>query len=134
MEKQFHPLDEAKRQPMPLACLPRGDRDSLPSDSDLDQIEVTVIGGGLAGLAASIHLVRAGLRVLCIKDQIADAQPVGESLDWSAPELLADLGLPMQRLIGEGLATWKRRHSAPRRRVSDPLRSRRMARKTAFQY
>ena len=26
-------------------------------------IEVTVIGGGLAGMAASIHLSRAGLRV-----------------------------------------------------------------------
>jgi len=80
----------------------------LPNDNDLDQIDVTVIGGGLAGLAASIHLVRAGLRVLCIEADIPDTQPVGESLDWSAPELLAAVGLPMQRLIDEGLATWKR--------------------------
>jgi len=80
----------------------------LPSESDPDQIDVTVIGGGLAGMAASIHLVRAGLRVLCIEADITDKTPVGESLDWSAPDLLAGLGLPMQRLIDEGFGTWKR--------------------------
>ncbi len=101
-------MGEAKGKPIPLACVPRGDRDRLPNDNDLDQIDVTVIGGGLAGLAASIHLVRAGLRVLCIEADVEDTQPVGESLDWSAPELLAAVGLPMQRLIDEGSATWKR--------------------------
>jgi menaquinone-9 beta-reductase len=80
----------------------------LPSKKDSDQIDVTVIGGGLAGMAASIHLVRAGLRVLCIEADIADTAPVGESLDWSAPDLLAGLGLPMQRLIDEDFGTWKR--------------------------
>jgi menaquinone-9 beta-reductase len=59
-------------------------------------------------MAASVHLVRAGLRVLCIEADIVDAAPVGESLDWSAPDLLAALGLPMQRLIDEGFGTWKR--------------------------
>ena len=87
---------------------PGGDETSLPSENDPDQIDVTVIGGGLAGMAASIHLVRAGLRVVCIEADIADATPVGESLDWSAPDLLAGLGLPMQRLIDEGFGTWKR--------------------------
>ncbi len=80
----------------------------MPNDNDSDQIDVTVIGGGLAGMAASIHLVRAGLRVLCIEADIADTQPVGESLDWSAPDLLATLGLSMDRLISEGVATYKR--------------------------
>ena len=80
----------------------------MPNANDSDQIDVTVIGGGLAGQAAAIHLVRAGLRVLCIEADVANTQPVGESLDWSAPDLLAALGLPMQRLIDEGLATWKR--------------------------
>jgi 2-polyprenyl-6-methoxyphenol hydroxylase-like FAD-dependent oxidoreductase len=80
----------------------------LPSQNDPQQIDVTVLGGGLAGMAASIHLVRAGLRVLCIEAQAADTTPVGESLDWSAPELLAGLGLPMQKLIDEGFGTWKR--------------------------
>ena len=80
----------------------------MPSENDPDQIDVTVIGGGLAGAATSIHLVRAGLRVLCIEGDIVGTAPVGESLDWSAPELLADLGLPMRRLIDEGFGTWKR--------------------------
>lgn len=35
-------------------------------------------------------------------------EPVGESLDWSAPELLSALGLPMDHLISAQVATWKR--------------------------
>jgi flavin-dependent dehydrogenase len=58
-------------------------------------------------MAASLHLSRAGLRVLCL-ERGHNSDPVGESLDWSAPELLAELGLPMDRLISEGLATYKR--------------------------
>lgn len=80
----------------------------MPSQNDSEQVDVTVLGGGLAGMAASIHLVRAGLRVLCIEAQAGDTTPVGESLDWSAPELLTDLGLPMQKLIDDGFGTWKR--------------------------
>jgi len=70
--------------------------------------DVTVIGGGLAGMAASIHLTRAGLRVLCIDAGGIENDAVGESLDWSAPGLLADLGLTMNRLIEEKIATYKR--------------------------
>jgi flavin-dependent dehydrogenase len=33
---------------------------------------------------------------------------VGESLDWSAPELLKALGLPMEQLVESHMATWKR--------------------------
>ena len=80
----------------------------MPSGNDPEQFDVTVLGGGLAGLAAAIHLVRAGLRVLCIEAQESDSTPVGESLDWSAPELLASLGLPMERLVDDGFGTWKR--------------------------
>jgi flavin-dependent dehydrogenase len=35
-------------------------------------------------------------------------QAVGESLDWSAPELLKALGLPMKQLVDGRVATWKR--------------------------
>jgi flavin-dependent dehydrogenase len=73
-----------------------------------DWTTVTVIGGGLAGMAASIHLARAAYRVLCIESEPGSHPPVGESLDWSAPALLADLGLPMDRLIEENIATYKR--------------------------
>jgi NADPH-dependent 2,4-dienoyl-CoA reductase/sulfur reductase-like enzyme len=48
--------------------------------------DVTVIGGGLAGKAASLQLARAGLRIICIEPAESARQPVGELLDWSAPE------------------------------------------------
>jgi len=70
--------------------------------------DVTVIGGGLAGKAAALHLAKAGLSVVCIEPMEAVRQPVGESLDWSAPELLNALGLPMDDLIRAQMATWKR--------------------------
>ena len=73
-----------------------------------DPIDVTVIGGGLAGMAASIHLADAGLRVLCIEADPVDSDPVGESLDWSAPDLLKRLGLTKEHLLEQGIATYKR--------------------------
>src|SRR5271169_1937555 len=59
-------------------------------------------------MAASIHLAEAGLRVLCIEAEPVDSDPVGESLDWSAPDLLKALGLPMEYLLEQGIATYKR--------------------------
>jgi menaquinone-9 beta-reductase len=70
--------------------------------------DVTVICGGLAGKAASLQLARAGLRVICIEPAESLRQPVGESLDWSAPELLNTLGLSMDDLVSAQMATWKR--------------------------
>jgi menaquinone-9 beta-reductase len=70
--------------------------------------DVTVIGGGLAGKAASLHLAKAGLRVVCIEPQQAFRPPLGESLDWSAPALLNQLGLSADSLIASRIATWKR--------------------------
>jgi menaquinone-9 beta-reductase len=78
------------------------------SDQPATLCDVTVMGGGLAGKAASLHLARAGLKVVCIEPAEAIRQPVGESLDWSAPDLLNALGLPMNDLIGAQMATWKR--------------------------
>jgi succinate dehydrogenase/fumarate reductase flavoprotein subunit len=34
--------------------------------ADLVKTDVTVIGGGLAGMAASIHLAKAGFKVVCV--------------------------------------------------------------------
>ena len=70
--------------------------------------DVTVIGAGLAGMAASIHLATAGLQVLCLEGEPSNGDAVGESLDWSAPALLDALGLPMEMLIERGIATYKR--------------------------
>jgi menaquinone-9 beta-reductase len=76
-------------------------------NDDRNQADVTVIGGGLAGMAASIHLADAGMKVLCIEADPLDNDPIGESLDWSAPDLLKALGLPMQYLLDQGIATYK---------------------------
>lgn len=70
--------------------------------------DVTIIGGGLAGKAAALHLARAGLKVVCLEPPQAARAPVGESLDWSAPELLKRLGLPQEDLLASKIATWKR--------------------------
>jgi flavin-dependent dehydrogenase len=70
--------------------------------------DVTILGAGLCGKAAAMQLANAGLRVVCIESEDAIRQTVGESLDWSAPDLLNALGLPMEDLVKGGLATWKR--------------------------
>ncbi|WP_109487066.1 NAD(P)/FAD-dependent oxidoreductase [Occallatibacter savannae] len=72
------------------------------------ETDAVVIGGGLAGTAASIHLARNGFRVICIEQRREIRNIVGESLDWSAPDLFADLGLPMEELVSKEVATWKR--------------------------
>jgi 2-polyprenyl-6-methoxyphenol hydroxylase-like FAD-dependent oxidoreductase len=80
----------------------------------LEQIETelkadaVIIGGGLAGLAAAIHLTRGGLKVICLEPRETFPKIVGESLDWSAPQLFAQLGLPMEELVETGAATFKR--------------------------
>lgn len=55
-----------------------------------------------------MQLAAAGLRVVCIEPKEGIRREVGESLDWSGPELLKALGLPMEDLVKGGLATWKR--------------------------
>lgn len=72
------------------------------------ETDAVVIGGGLSGIASAIHLARNGFRVLCIEQRREILNTVGESLDWSAPELLANLGLPMEKLVSTEAATWKR--------------------------
>ncbi|MFN7997045.1 MAG: tryptophan 7-halogenase [Bryobacteraceae bacterium] len=70
--------------------------------------DVTVMGGGLAGLAACIHLANAGLQVVCVEPEARGRQPVGESLDWSSPGLLEGLGFSLEDLIASGASTYKR--------------------------
>lgn len=72
------------------------------------ETDAVVIGAGLSGIAAAIHLARSGFRVTCIEQRKEIDNIVGESLDWSAPELFANLGLPMEELISIEAATWKR--------------------------
>ncbi|AXC14051.1 FAD-binding protein [Acidisarcina polymorpha] len=89
------------------------------------------MGGGLAGMTAAIHLAAAGLRVLCVEPDSLNRDPVGESLDWSDPDLLKTLGLQIDYLIEQGIATFKRhavlklrdgseRHYIPREWLGKP--------------
>ena len=79
----------------------------MPPEAPTSACDVIVIGGGLAGKAASLQLARSGLTVTCIEPETS-GQAVGESLDWSAPDLLKALGLPMEQLVSRRIATWKR--------------------------
>src|SRR5664279_338145 len=79
----------------------RDDKTDLHADA-------IVIGGGLAGQAAAIHLARAGMRIICLEPRESFHHIVGESLDWSAPQLFEQLGLTMEGLVASGAATFKR--------------------------
>jgi menaquinone-9 beta-reductase len=81
----------------------------MSDQPSLTTCDVTVIGGGLAGKAASLHLAKAGLKTVCI-DPVDSSRPlVGESLDWSTPDLLGNLGLPLEDVLAEHIGTLKRR-------------------------
>ena len=80
---------------------------NLQATEDKNGIDVLVIGGGLAGLATSIHVARAGLRVTCVQSDELRSDLVGESWDWSAPDLLKAIGLPTNMLMQRGIATIK---------------------------
>lgn len=75
--------------------------------SDRMEPQVAVLGAGLAGIAVATRLARAGIEVVCIDPHPTARTPVGESLDWSAPQLLADLGFDRAELLAAGLATTK---------------------------
>lgn len=63
------------------------DRSSEPA------ADVVVVGGGLAGLATATQLARRGRRVVCLEPRAFPRPGVGESLEFSAPALLAELGV-----------------------------------------
>jgi 2-polyprenyl-6-methoxyphenol hydroxylase-like FAD-dependent oxidoreductase len=48
------------------------------------------------------------LKIICIEPDVSPRQPIGESLDWSSPDLLKALGLPMDDVIAAQMGTWKR--------------------------
>src|SRR5580658_9895057 len=81
----------------------------MPDQRSVTTCDVTVIGGGLAGKAAALHLARAGLKTGCIDPADTSRQPVGESLDWSTPDLLGNLDLPLDDVLARRIGTLKRR-------------------------
>ena len=73
-----------------------------------DTYDVAVIGAGIAGLASSIFLQKAGLRVVCVDSRAYPHHKVGESLDWSSPNMLQRVGIPREALIDDQIATYKK--------------------------
>lgn len=69
--------------------------------------DVAIIGGGIAALSAAIFLRHAGLTVVCVESEPYPHSRVGESLDWSSPWLLEQLGVAPDGLIDDGVATYK---------------------------
>lgn len=59
-------------------------------------VDVAVVGGGLAGLATAIHLARKRRRVLCVEPRPWPRPAVGESLEFSAPQLLDAIGIDLE--------------------------------------
>jgi flavin-dependent dehydrogenase len=73
-----------------------------------DDPEVLVFGGGVAGLIAALRAARDGMRVVCVEPKRFPRVRVGESLDWSAPQLLGEVGLGRDELVRDRLGTLKR--------------------------
>jgi hypothetical protein len=59
-------------------------------------------------LAASIRLAKSGFRAICFEPAGQLNRVVGESLDWSAPQLFQGLDLQMEDLIEKQVSTFKR--------------------------
>ena len=74
-----------------------------------DRHDVAIIGAGIAGLAASVLLRKAGLRVVCLDQRRYPQRKVGESLDWSSPGLLRRVGIDTDALLADGIATYKKK-------------------------
>src|SRR6185437_14652226 len=92
-------IDLRRREECYTVCAALSGPWSLQTMEDKNGIDVLVIGGGLAVLATSIHLARAGLSVTCVQSDEFRLDLVGESLDWSAPDLLKGIGVPVDMLM-----------------------------------
>lgn len=64
-------------------------------DANRVEVDVAIVGGGLAGLATATHLARRRKQVVCIEHRPWPRPAVGESLEFSAPGLLAGLGIDL---------------------------------------
>jgi len=70
--------------------------------------DVIVMGGGLAGMAISLLLRRRGRHVVCIGPTPKPDFSLGESLDFAAPALFAELGFDCDAMVRDNRATYKR--------------------------
>jgi 2-polyprenyl-6-methoxyphenol hydroxylase-like FAD-dependent oxidoreductase len=110
LEEKFHLSDDASRAVETLKSTRLASMATEPDQQVSKELtcEVVVIGGGLAGLSASIHLAKREFDVICIEPSTDLSRIVGESLDWSAPELFQELDLNMEDLVQAEISTFKR--------------------------
>src|SRR5215469_4838150 len=100
----------AEHDPAQAPEHPQGGPGGEPEQSDTASLsyDAVIMGAGLAGIAAAIHLRRGGMRVLCVEPEPYPHDRVGESLDWSSPGMLAGLGITRESLIADQVATYKK--------------------------
>ena len=69
----------------------------------MNEIDVTVIGGGLAGMAASIHLARAGMCSYSVLERPRRTEMLSASRSIGQLQIFWRLSdLPMEELIRAG--------------------------------
>lgn len=71
-----------------------------------DRHDLLILGGGIAGCAAAITAARHGISV-AILAPLTPTPALGESLDWETPRLLRALGIDLEVLVSQDLATHK---------------------------
>jgi menaquinone-9 beta-reductase len=73
--------------------------DHSPQMTDNPSYDVAIVGGGLAGLAASIEIARAGYKVVLFeKERYPFHKVCGEYVSMESWEYLRSLGLPLEQL------------------------------------
>ena len=65
--------------------------------------DIAVLGGGMAGLATALRLTDAGRSVTVVDDGSRPRPTLGESLEFTAPTHLAELGLDPDELLASGI-------------------------------
>lgn len=100
-------LDQAVSQQAESHASGGGVPPEAPASDRQERSDVVVVGAGIAGLAAARHLAAAGLAVTCLDPDPFPRLRIGESLDWSTPRLLDEVGVSWKSLVADGSAVFK---------------------------
>jgi flavin-dependent dehydrogenase len=87
-------------------------------DSEIENLDVLIVGAGIGGITIAINLTRLGYRVAIIERNPIGIFRLGESIDWEAPIYLSRLGFSIDKWVAEGKAVYK--HGAIATSASQP--------------